>query len=158
MIDNYFTDMLTKVAEESLEISAYAFENGLQYEIIGNCMIVLSDMSYWKITYLKDWDSFALHHGNYIPNDVNPENYLYADYHYQKDVKPTDSIMSLLVYIRNHDDFRFRVIENVETLPRRTKKQKARYQALKQREKAYNKALILQMISAAALMQTSSIA
>ena len=53
----------------------------------------------------------------------NPQRRGDVDYHFQKDVKGADNIMSLLIYIKNHDDFRCKMIANVENIPRRTKKQ-----------------------------------
>lgn len=139
-------------------IESYAYENYLEYRLIDNKLIVLSDMAYWKIVYLADWDTFILYHGNSIPEDVNPERYAEADYHFQKDVKGSDNIMSLLIYIKNHDDFRSKMIANVENMPRRTRKQKAQYKKIKAKEAAYEKAIVLQMISAAALVRTQRIA
>ena len=157
------SDYLTKNMEEKFNneealISMYAYENNIEYKLIDNQLIVLTDMAYWKITYLADWDCFVLHHGNSIPDDVNPEKYVDADYHYQKDTKQSDSIMKLLTYIRLHDDFRYRMIENVESMPRRTKKQKEKYWAVKRKEKAYGRAIELQVVSAVALANSLSIA
>ena len=157
------SDYLTKNMEEKFDneealISMYAYENNIEYKLIDNQLIVLTDMAYWKITYLADWDCFVLYHGNSIPDDVNPEKYVDADYHYQKDTKQSDSIMKLLTYIRLHDDFRYRMIENVESMPRRTKKQKEKYWAVKRKEKAYGRAIELQVVSAVALANSLSIA
>ena len=147
-------NMKDKFNFEEQWIESYAYENYLEYRLIDNKLIILSDIGYWKIIYLNAWDCFILYHGNSIPEDIDPEKYVDADYHFQKDVKFSDNIMSLLIYIKNHDDFRCKMIADVENMPRRTKKQKARYNKVKAKEVAYKKAIILQMISAAALMKT----
>lgn len=137
----------TDELEELLEVDEYAAENGMIYQTIGNRTIVLTDMAYWKILYLPDWQSYILYHGNDIPDDANPENYLDMDYHQQKDMKPTDDLMEIFTYIHLHDDFRFRMIENIESMPRRTRKQKEMYRIMKRKENIYTKAVIHQMMS-----------
>ena len=151
-------NMLSRFEQEEQWIGAYAYDNYLEYKLIDNQLIVLSDIAYWKIVYLADWECFVLYHGNSIPEDIDPEKYVDADYHFQKDVKGADNIMSLIIYIKNHDDFRCKMIANVENMPRRTKKQKAQYNKVKAKEEAYKKAIVLQMISAAALVQTQKVA
>lgn len=158
MTDYTNNTIKTKFQMEKENISSYAYENSLVYKLINNQLIVLTDMAYWKITYLADWDCFVLHHGNTIPDDVDPAKYEDAEYHFQKDAKQSESIMQLLIYIREHDNFRYRMIENVENMPRRTKKQRAKYQAVKQKELDYGRAIKLQMINAVALANTLSIA
>ena len=147
-----------KLTLEEPWIGPYAYDNYMDYELIDNKLIVLSDIAYWKIVYLPDWDSFVLYHGNGSPEDIDPASYVDADYHFQKDVKPSDTIMNLLIYIKNHDEFRSRMIANVEAMPRRTKKQKKEYSKVKAKEAEYNKAIIMQMIRATAVVKASRIA
>ena len=137
--------------DELTAVETYANENGMIYRMVDNQLIVLTEIAYWRIVYLPDWRSFVLYHGNTIPNDIDPANYVDAEYHFQKDVKPTESLYDLLVYIRLHDDFKLSQLGTVDEMPRRTKKQKKRYNKMKQKEKRLEEALILQMISAVAL-------
>ena len=143
---------------ERLTISSYAEANGLVYKRIDNDIYVLSDIAYWRITYLKEWDSFVLYHGNTVPTDLNISRYREADYHYQKDVKPTISIMNMMVYIKRHDDFRADQIRNVEAMSRRTKKDKAKYAKMKQKQQAYNNAKVIQLINAIGSLNDNIIA
>ncbi len=150
--------MEDKFRNEEMSIGSYSYDNELEYKLINDELIVLSDMAYWRIKYLPDWDSFALYHGNSVPKDLIPENYIDADYHFQKDAKLSKSIMRHLIYIRQHDNYRYRVIANVEQMPRKTKKQKAKYLAVKSKEKAYTKALASQLLSAVSLINSVKIA
>ena len=140
--------MMKKFRDEYIFIEGYAMENGLIFKLIGDKLYVVSDIAYWKIAYLREWDEFALYHGNTMPTDLNVLKYEDADYHFQKDAKLSRSIMRLMIYIRRHDDYRAHLIENVENMPRRTKKQKNKYAAMKRREERYNTARVLQLINA----------
>ena len=66
--------------------------------------------------------------------------------------------MKYMVYIKRHDDFRAELIENVENMPRRTKKQKNRYEKMKRKEKAYNTARVLQLVNAVGMATEMNIA
>ena len=145
-------DMKSRFQAELSRIESYASENNMVYKLIGDALIVVTDIAYWKITYLPEWQSFALHHGNSIPSDVNPETYIDADYHFQRDMRNGTNIFGLMVYIMRHDKYRLSLLEKVEEMPRRTKKQKAEYKAMKQIEMNYNHAIILQMQSATKLV------
>ena len=137
-----------KLNKEENRIALYTGLNFLRYKLIGDKLIVVNDIAYWKIVYLQQWDCFALYHGNSIPSDINPENYADADYHFQRDAKFSPSILGLLIYIKRHDDFRCRMIEEVEAMPRRTKKQRIKYNRVKQKQQEYKKAISMQMIHA----------
>lgn len=147
--------MKEKFELEENEIGLYAYDNFLEYKLIGNKLIVVTDIGYWRIEYLQGWDCFVLYHGNSIPNDVNPEKYVDADYHFQKSARQHKKILTCLMYIKDHEDYRCHVIEDVEDMPRRTKKQKKIYNKVKQKEHEYKTALALQMISAYALALAS---
>ena len=150
--------MQSRYEDEYLNIERYATENGLIFKLIDDKLYVLTDIAYWKIVYLKDWNGFVLYHGNTIPTDLNILRYKDADYHFQKDVKQSDTIMKYMVYIKRHDDFRAELIENVENMPRRTKKQKNRYEKMKRKEKAYNTARVLQLVNAVGMATEMNIA
>ena len=150
--------MHSRYEDEYLKIERYATENGLIVKLIDDKLYVLTDIAYWKIVYLKDWNGFVLYHGNTIPTDLNILRYEDADYHFQKDAKQSDTIMKYMVYIKRHDDFRAELIENVENMPRRTKKQKNRYEKMKKKEKAYNTARVLQLVNAVGMATEMNIA
>ena len=150
--------MQSRYEDEYLKIERYAAENGLIFKLIEDKLYVLTDIAYWKIVYLKDWNGFVLYHGNTIPTDLNILRYEDADYHFQKDAKQSDTIMKYMVYIKRHDDFRAELIENVENMPRRTKKQKNRYEKMKRKEKAYNTARVLQLVNAVGMATEMNIA
>ncbi len=140
---------------EKTDIDIYTYENYLEYDVIDSKIIVVSDIAYWKIVYLQDWDCFALYHGNSIPSDIVPGIFSDADYHFQRDARFSKTIMGFLVYIKGHDDFRCRMIEQVESMPRRTKKQRSKYNRVKQKQAEYRKAVTMQMIKAYALANAS---
>ena len=150
--------MQSRYEDEYLKIERYATENGLIIKLIDDKLYVLTDIAYWKIVYLKDWNGFVLYHGNTIPTDLNILRYKDADYHFQKDAKQSDTIMKYMVYIKRHDDFRAELIENVENMPRKTKKQKNRYEKMKRKEKAYNTARVLQLVNAVGMATEMNIA
>ena len=145
---NEIITMQDKYEEDFEEIETYATENGLVVKMIGDKLYVLSEIAYWKIIYLREWDSFYLYHGNYIPTDIHIERYENASYHSQKDAKQTDSLMYYMDYIRRHDDFRESMLSSVEEMPRRTRKQKNKYAKMKAKQERYNTAIVLQLINA----------
>ena len=147
--------MKDKFELEENSLRAYAAINYMQIKLIDNLIYVVTDVGYWRITYLQKWDCFVVHHGNYIPKDVDPEKYVDADYHFQKNIRFVKKLMNILVYIKDHDDFRFHVMENVESMPRRTKKQRLRYNRVKQKQQEYKEAITMQMIRAFALANAS---
>ena len=151
-------EMKKKFMQELTEIESFCTENNMVYQLIDDQLIIITDISYWKIDFLPDWDCFVLYHGDYIPSDVNPETYVDAEYHHQKDAKFTGCLMRFLIYIRNHDRFRYGLIRNVEKMPRRTKKQKVEYQMMKKRVENYDRAIVLQMMSAAHMLERKSLA
>ncbi len=144
---------MKSIFEEEYEyIERYADENGLIFKLIDDKLYVLSDIAYWKIVYLKDWDDFVLYHGNTMPTDLNILRYEDAEYHFQKDAKESDTIMQFMIYIRRHDNFRADLLDNVDSMPRRTRKQKNKYAKMKKREEAYYNARILQLINAISMV------
>ena len=156
MNDN--NSMQSRFEEEYLKIERYASENGMIFKLIDDKLYVLTDIAYWKIVYLKEWNGFVLYHGNSIPTDLNILRYEDADYHFQKDAKQSETIMKYMVYIKRHDDFRADLIANVENMPRRTKKQKTKYEKMKKKEKAYNTARVLQLVNAVGMAREMNIA
>lgn len=156
MNDN--NSMQSRYEDEYLKIERYASENGLIFKLIDDKLYVLTDIAYWKIVYLKEWNGFVLYHGNSIPTDLNILRYEDADYHFQKDAKQSDTIMKYMIYIKRHDDFRADLIENVENMPRKTKKQKKKYDKMKKKEKAYNTARVLQLVNAVGMAREMNIA
>ena len=145
---NDITTMQDKYEEEFEEIENYATENGLVVKLIGDKLYILSEIAYWKILYLRDWDCFILYHGNYIPTDVKINKYENASYHFQKDAKQSETIMHYLDYIRRHDNFRENMLSAVEDMPRRTRKQKNKYAKMKAKQEKYDTAIVLQLINA----------
>ena len=55
-------------------------------------------------------------------------------YHRQGDMAEASTIMKYLKYIRAHDDFKQMMPRDYHKMPRSTKRQKAYYEAAKQRE------------------------
>ena len=147
--------MKEKYALEETALKLYALDNYMEQKLIGDQIIITTDIAYWRIIYLPDWNQFALYHGNSIPKDIDPEKYVDADYHYQKHLRLPGNIMSLFIYITNHDDYRCKMIQQVESMPRRTKKQRLRYNRVKQKQKEYKEAITMQMIRAFALANAS---
>ncbi|SNU08156.1 hypothetical protein SAMN06297422_11593 [Lachnospiraceae bacterium] len=145
---NDYKTMQDKYKKEFEEIENYATENGLIVKVIEDKLYVLSEIAYWKILYLRDWDCFILFHGNYIPTDLDIDKYENASYHFQKDAKQSETIMHYLDYIRKHDDYRENLLGTVEDMPRRTRKQKNRYAKMKANQERYNTAIVLQLINA----------
>ena len=95
MIDN--KSMKSIFEDEYMYIERYASENGLIFKLIDDKLYVLTDIAYWKIVYLKEWNGFVLYHGNSIPTDLNILRYEDAEYHFQKDAKQSDTIMKFII-------------------------------------------------------------
>ena len=55
--------------------------------------------------------------------------------------------MGFIIYIRNHDDYRSNIIENIDNMPKNTKKQRSAYKKAKKKEKTYKVARVLQLLN-----------
>lgn len=89
---------------------------------------------------------------------MNPEKYVDAEYHFQKSARQSESIIKMFKYIRSHDDYIYMVIDNVESMPRRTKKQKNEYEKIKEKELAFAKAIEIQIVRAVEMANSSIVA
>lgn len=67
-------------------------------------------------------------------------------YHKQRDAGHTKTIMKMLIYIRQHDDFRLRELEEINNMPRHTKKQKDKYNTAKRKEEYYKVSRVLRIL------------
>jgi len=137
-----------KYDQETKEIDNFIGDAHIKHRLIGNNLIILTEIGYWKIIYSNDCNAFVLYHGNFFPDDENPERYITSEYHLQEDAGQSQTLMKFIKYIKAHDDFRTRQLSNIEKVPRKTNKQKKQYKKLKKKQNYLMVANTLRLISA----------
>ena len=120
-------------------IEKYVREYDMEYDVIGNNIIVTTDIGIWKIVYESEKDLFFLYHGNYYPDLINIRDYIGWKYHRQWDVKCSRSVMDYLKYIKKHDEFRLNEISKLDDKPQLLNNKKL-YKKLKFKEEKYTRA------------------
>ena len=144
---DFCNNMKFRFESEKSNIDDYVSKNNLAYRFENNSIYVQSNIAFWRIEYIEKWESFLLYHGNRIPESKEIKLYPKQCYHAQKDAKPSYTIIRYLNYIRKHDDFRSNQIINVENMPKKTKKERAKYNKMKKKERIYNVARVCQILS-----------
>lgn len=139
---------MTEKKAKRLEIRECKYCSGL----IGDYRCREHDIEYWerkkglKFTYYKDENAvqiqtdvgawklqenskglYYLKHKNVYTQDMSSDEIKNGSYHYQKDVKSTDSFASLVQYIIDHDRAKAIIMDDYRKLPQKTKKQKIYY-------------------------------
>ena len=71
-----------------------------------------------------DIDKYLLYHRNKFEANTDYQELIRGEFHRQKDVKQTDSLVKLVEYIDAHDKAKVVIQDDYHNLPRRTKKQK----------------------------------
>lgn len=135
-----------KTKAELPVIDKYCKDNNLIYRRDEDMLIVQSEIARWLIKYDYENEIFILYHGNRCPNDVSLERLPLSNYHHQKNANKSKTIMGFLIYIRNHDDYRNSLIDNINNMPKNTKRQRAAYHKAKKKEKTYRIARVQQLI------------
>ena len=141
-----------KYYREIKGINSFIGDANIKHKLIGKDLIILTEIGYWKISYSSECNAYVLYHGNYYPDDENPERYTTSEYHLQEDAGQSQAIMKFIKYIKGHDIFRQRQLDNIENLSKKTQKQKKMYKKLRKKRTYYMAANTLRLIS---VLQTS---
>ena len=143
----YCSTLAFKFKSEKHVIDKYCEDNNLIYRVDDELLLVQSEIASWLIKYDDKNEEFILFHGNRCPEDVELKKLLSKDYHRQKSAKTSKTLMGFLIYIKDHDNYRNNIIENVENMPKNTKRQRAEYHKAKKKERTYKIARVLQLIN-----------
>ncbi len=152
----YCFDISYKYAREIKGIDNFIGDSNIKHKLIGKNIIILTKIGYWKINYSSDCSAFVLYHGNYFPDDENPERYITSEYHLQEDAGHSQTLMKFIKYIKGHDDFRMKQLSNIDKFPRKTNKQKKQYRKLKKKQNYLIMANTLRLISAEQIAMTDN--
>ena len=78
----------------------------LSCRLVGNVLLVQSDISFWKIGYDRNKMTFFIYHGNHAPQSSEVETHSKREYHKQKDAPEYYALRDCFTYIYEHDRFR----------------------------------------------------
>ena len=98
------------------KLSRYCRDNEYQYQIGQKELLIQTDVSYWKVLYLPQRETFILFHGNKKPDSKELQMYEEYMYHRQKDVPMKNTLDEYLSYIRSHDQNKKRFHDNLSNL------------------------------------------
>ena len=91
-----------------------------------------------------------LYHRNKFEANTDYQELIRGEFHRQKDVKQTDSLVKLVEYIDAHDKAKVVIQDDYHNLPRRTKKQKKYY---KQAERKVKREAVKRMDTLFAMLE-----
>ena len=114
-------------------IRHYKCDEGIEisYDKVTDTLYIRTDVGFWKI-FRRD-GVYILHHLNHYDPAFPTENLIHKGYHRQKDVKPSESVLPLLKYIKKHDEAKKIIAIDYRLLPNKTKAEKKYYQHAKNR-------------------------
>ncbi len=135
-------------------IDNFIGDANIKHMLIGDDLIILTEVGYWKINYSSEHTAFVLYHGNFYPDDENPERYITSEFHLQEDAGHSQTLMKFIKYIKSHDDFRLRQLNNIDNYPRKTLKEKKQYKRIKKKYDYFIMANTLRLISAKQKIKT----
>lgn len=85
-------------------------------------LYIKTKIGFWKIYLKDDIDKYLLYHRNKFEANTDYQELIRGEFHRQKDVKQTDSLVKLVEYIDAHDKAKVVIQDDYHNLPRRTKK------------------------------------
>lgn len=113
-------------------------------------LYIKTKIGFWKIYLKDDIDKYLLYHRNKFEADTDYQELIRGEFHRQKDVKQTDSLVKLVEYIDAHEKARVVIQDDYHNLPRRTKKQKKYY---KQAERKVKREAVKRMDTLFAMLE-----
>lgn len=119
---------------------AYKYRNsGLvtSYDSVDNAVCVRTDVGFWKAIWMDDgqkWKLFHLNHGDFDLKK-KPKELMRCHFHRQRDVPLTDSLGSIIAYIRRHDESVKTYEGDYRKMPTATPMQRKYKKRAKNREK-----------------------
>ena len=120
---------------EGMEQNKYNERWGMTfvYDENSDILYARTDIGCWKIVWDDKPRGFRLYHMNIYSGVVSIQTLLEGEYHRQHDMRVTNKIESILVYIRKHDLAKKRRKKDYRYLPKNTKCQKRRYNKARQK-------------------------
>ena len=113
-------------------------------------LYIKTKIGFWKIYLKDDIDKYLLYHRNIFEANTDYQELIRGEFHRQKDVKQTDSLVKLVEYIDAHDKAKAVIQDDYHNLPRRTKKQKKYY---KQAERKVKREAVKRMDTLFAMLE-----
>ncbi|SCX09660.1 hypothetical protein SAMN02910339_01378 [Lachnospiraceae bacterium YSD2013] len=87
-------------------IRSYKNKYGFDFVVIGDALYVRTEISCWKIAYIKSQEHFTLFHINRVPENFDFTHPQTCRYHFQADAPQSESIAHYLRYIYEHDRYK----------------------------------------------------
>lgn len=88
---------------------------------------ISTDNGFWKFYTLDEYGTYALYHRNVYNKDMSFYEAKNGDFHRQKDLKATYSLIEIINYVVEHDKAKAIIAVDYRKLPKQTKKQKLYY-------------------------------
>lgn len=76
------------------------------YDPVDDAICIRTEVGFWKILWYEDTEKWKLYHCNQgcFSPDKDPKQLMRSHFHRQRDVAPTQSLGSIMAYIRQHDE------------------------------------------------------
>ena len=102
----YCNSMNYHFTNEQYKLDEYKKHKNMDYKFIDGIIYIKTEISCWKLVYIRKDERFALYHRNYTDKPLNFDCPQYEPYHLQMDNKNSSSIASILYYIYEHDKYK----------------------------------------------------
>ena len=93
-----------------------------------------TETGFWKVFWMEQ-EGYVLYHLNNYNPDKSFGALTHGQFHRQKDVKPTFTVMQLVTYICKHDRAKKIIADNYRQLPKSSRKLRKYYYAAQYRER-----------------------
>ena len=103
------------------------YHMSIDYASRNQVIYVRTDIGCWRISRRANTGYYDLFHRNNYNSTMMLCQAKAGGYHRQGDVKPSETIHKLLVYIYNHDKAKVIIMDDYRKLPRRTARQRKYY-------------------------------
>ena len=113
-ICRYCNSMNYHVKAEEQTLAYYRKNKGMEFNWIDGVLYVKTDISCWKLIYLRSKECLTLYHINHMPENFDFSHPQTCKYHWQDDAPSSDTIAYYLNYIYEHDRYKASVMEGVE--------------------------------------------
>ncbi len=133
--------------KEELEILEFAKKHNLKVYLYDDAVYVSTQVAGWKIVQEGQNKKIHLYHENatQIYRKLPMKNgKLVKEYHQQW--ASSSTILGFLEYIADHDDWKYEQANSYKRFPKRTKSQRKKYKAAKNRAKADSVRRVLNLI------------
>ena len=121
-----------RVEQQTLKF--YSTRKNMQFNYINGILYVKSEISCWKLVYVRKEEKIALYHRNATNKPLDFEHPQYEAYHRQEDKMFCNTLAGYLDYIYEHDKYKAAIARG-ETVKRFSSKKYEKLEAKAQRKR-----------------------